>query len=305
MDGGERKMRRLGEIFDKPNSKPQTAFSHEDTAAARGRRKQTASRKLFAFRTASILVPAVVFGAATGIGLWAWHSGRLDAHKYYLSENLYGISAGLGLKVQNVTTKGRKFTSVEEVASAIGLHDGEAILKFEPAAAQKRFEALPWIKTAVIKRQLPDTLSIVLEERVPVALWQKDYRHSLVDQEGVLIPGAPVSDYRHLPIVVGEGAAENAAELLATLGQQPELFGKLKSAIRISNRRWSLVLKNDVLVVLPEDSIDEAWHRLARLQKSDKILDRAITSVDLRLPDRVVLRLIEQQVDSASKEENT
>ena len=296
-------MRRLSEIFD-VKSKP-SPQSHEDTAAARAKRKQTAGRKLIAFRTAMISVPAVLLGTGIGFGIWAWQTGRLDAQKYYLAESFYTATSAFGLTVKNVQIEGRNYTSVEEVVSAVGLTNGGPILSLDPHEAQRRFEALPWVKTATIRRQLPDTLKVELKEREPLALWQKDYRHALVDQSGEIIPDAPVRAYSHLPIVVGEGAAQTAPQLLASLEQQPDLFQKVKSAIRVSNRRWTVVLDNEVLVVLPEQAVEEAWHRLAKLQKKEKILDRAINSVDLRLPDRVVLRLIEEASDSAAIEKNT
>lgn len=296
-------MRRLIDVFD-VKTKPKT-LSHEDTAAARAKRKQTAGRKLLAFRTAAISLPAILLGTGIGIGVWAWQTGRMDAQKFYLTQNFYSATAAIGLTVKNVQVNGRNYTSVEEVVSAIGLADGGPILGLDPQDTQKRFEALPWVKTATIRRQLPDTVQIDLKEREPLALRQKDYRHTLVDHSGDVIPDAPVRAYGHLPIVVGEGAARSAPQLLASLRQHPELYKKVKSAIRVSNRRWTVVLNNEILIVLPEEAVEEAWHRLAKLQNNEKILDRAIKSVDLRLPDRVVLRLIGASSDSEKNEKNT
>ena len=296
-------MRRLIDVFD-VKTKPKTQ-SHEDTAAARAKRKQKAGRKLIAFRTAAVSVPAILLGTGIGIGVWAWQTGRMDAQKFYLTQNFYSATSAIGLTVKNVQVNGRNYTSVEEVVSAIGLADGGPILGLDPQDTQKRFEALPWVKTAAIRRQLPDTVQIDLKEREPLALWQKDYRHTLVDHSGDIIPDAPVRAYGHLPIVVGEGAASSAPQLLASLRQHPELYKKVKSAIRVSNRRWTVVLNNEILVVLPEEAVEEAWHRLSKLQNNEKILDRAIKSVDLRLPDRVVLRLIGASSDSEKNEKNT
>ena len=296
-------MRRLIEVFD-VKTKPKIQ-SHEDTAAARAKRKQSASRKLVAFRTAAVSLPAILLGTAIGVGIWAWQTGRMDAQKYYLTQSLYSATSALGLKVENVQINGRNYTSVEEVVAAVGLANGGPMLSLDPHEAQKRFEALPWVKSATIRRQLPGTLKIDIKEREPLALWQKDYRHTLVDQSVDIIPDAPVRSYSHLPIVVGEGAAKTAPQLLASLEQQPELYQKVKSAIRVSNRRWTVVLDNEILVVLPEEAVAEAWHRLAKLHNNEKILDRAIKSVDLRLPDRVVLRLIEESSDSVEIEKNT
>ena len=41
----------------------------------------------------------------------------------------------------------------------------------------------------------------------------------------------------------------------------------------------------------PEDDPAAAWHRLAALDRDESLLQRAVVAVDMRLPDRLVLKL--------------
>jgi cell division protein FtsQ len=55
---------------------------------------------------------------------------------------------------------------------------------------------------------------------------------------------------------------------------------------------------------LPETSVEAALDRLAELDRDKKILSRDITAIDLRLPDRVTVRLsdaVAQARDEALK----
>ena len=55
--------------------------------------------------------------------------------------------------------------------------------------------------------------------------------------------------------------------------------------------RWDVHLDNDVVVRLPESGAADAWRRLARINGTYGIIDRDLLSIDLRLPDRLAVRL--------------
>ncbi len=60
--------------------------------------------------------------------------------------------------------------------------------------------------------------------------------------------------------------------------------------VRIHERRWNLRLHNGTDVLLPEGAEAAAILRLAELQREARLLDRPLAAIDLRLPDRLVLR---------------
>jgi cell division protein FtsQ len=97
--------------------------------------------------------------------------------------------------------------------------------------------------------------------------------------------------FAKLPLVVGEGAARHAAELLDMLATEPELGARVSAAIRVGDRRWNLRIDNTIDVLLPADAPAGAWAQLARLERSSAILKRDVQTVDVRLPDRLVLRV--------------
>ena len=93
-----------------------------------------------------------------------------------------------------------------------------------------------------------------------------------------------------LPLVVGSGAPEFAAALLDQLAAQPLLRARVVAAIRVGERRWNLRLNNGADVLLPEGAEAAAMSRLLELQASQSLLDRPLQTLDLRLPDRMVVR---------------
>jgi cell division protein FtsQ len=197
----------------------------------------------------------------------------------------------LGLTVGEITVEGRETTDRDTILAALGARPGTPILAVNPTRAKEQLETLPWVRTAVIERRLPHTLYVRLVERKPLALWQHGGKLDLVDREGAVIPVTRLDRFAKLPMVVGEGAASHAAELLEMLASEPDLAVRVTAAVRVGDRRWNLRIDNAIDVFLPSDEAASAWSQLARLERSSAILKREVQTIDIRLPDRLVLRV--------------
>jgi cell division protein FtsQ len=209
----------------------------------------------------------------------------------YASDRVLDGTARLGLVVTDVKVEGRETTERETILAALGAGPGMPILAMNPRRAKQQLEALPWVRSAVVERRLPDTLYVRLVERRPLALWQHGDKVELIDREGGVIPVTRLDRFVKLPLVVGEGAAAHAAELLDMLATEPDLAARVSAAVRVGGRRWNLRVDNAIDVLLPADGPAAAWAQLARLERSSAILKRDVQTVDVRLPDRLVLRV--------------
>ena len=197
----------------------------------------------------------------------------------------------LGLTVSEITVEGRETTDRETILAALAAGPGTPILAVSPTQVKEQLEALPWVRTAVIERRLPGTLYVRLAERQPLALWQHGGKLDLVDREGNVIPVTRLDQFAKLPLVVGEGAASHAAELIEMLGSNPDLAARVTAAVRVGDRRWNLRIDNAIDVLLPANEMTTAWSQLAQLERSSAILKREVLTIDLRLPDQLVLRV--------------
>jgi cell division protein FtsQ len=209
----------------------------------------------------------------------------------YAADRMLDGTARLGLVVTDVKVEGRETTDSETILAALGARPGTPILAMSPRRAKEQLEALPWVRSAVVERRLPDTLYVRLVERRPLALWQHGGKLELIDHEGAVIPVTRLDRFAKLPMVVGEGAAAHAAELLDMLATEPDLASRVTAGILVGNRRWNLRIDNAIDVLLPADAPAGAWAQLARLERSSAILKRDVQTVDVRLPDRLVLRV--------------
>jgi cell division protein FtsQ len=162
----------------------------------------------------------------------------------------------------------------------------------------------PWIATATVQKLLPDRLMIAITERQAFALWQKAGRVGVIADDGTVLEPYVQRRYAHLPLVVGAGAETRAKEFLDLLDRHPELRGNVRASVLVAERRWNLRLKNAVDVRLPEFDLDHALDQIATLERDSRLSGRDITAIDLRLPDRITVRLSEaaaEKRDEAQK----
>lgn len=215
-----------------------------------------------------------------------------------LGDAVLDQTAELGFAVREVLVEGRSETRPGELMAALGVRQGDPILTFNPAAAREALQRLPWIRNAVVERRLPETIYVRLVEREPLALWQNGGRMQVIDRGGQVIAGIDPGRWPALKIVVGQGAPQHAADLLAILATEPALAQKVTHAIRVGTRRWNLRIEPQpgaaVEVQLPEDNPAGAWVRLAEAERAGGLFQRNIATIDLRMPDRMILRPVRE-----------
>jgi len=103
------------------------------------------------------------------------------------------------------------------------------------------------------------------------------------------------------------GAERQANSFLSILDRFPDIRAALRASILVADRRWDIILRNGIDVHLPETDVAPALERLVALDREKKLLSRDITAVDLRLPDRVNVRLTDaaaQARDDALREKD-
>jgi cell division protein FtsQ len=207
-----------------------------------------------------------------------------------LREKVGNATAFAGLRVRDVVIEGRANTPEPLLRAALGVNKGDPILGFSLEQARQRIETLSWIDHATVERRLPDTIIVNIQERRPFAVWQNDGKFVLIDRAGQVVAHEDVSNFRGLPLVVGLGAPPSAATLLDALTARPALQQRVVAAVRVGERRWNLRLNNGADVMLPEGHEVAALDRLMQLQQDHDLLDRPLVAIDMRLPDRLVLR---------------
>ncbi len=232
------------------------------------------------------------------------HAGKVSLAGFYSAVALYGIvvgghgpavvqamTTGAGFAVEDVHVSGNQHTSEIDILQMLGLDGSTSLLGLDIAAARQALAEMPWVESAEVRKVYPRAVEVVLRERQAYGIWQHGTELSLIEKSGSVI--APLRDnkFASLPLFVGRDAETAAASVEAQFAGFPAIASRVKAFVRVAGRRWDIHLDNGVIVKLPEDNVDAALTKLARLDAEQQLLARDIAAVDLRLPDRTTIRL--------------
>jgi len=238
-------------------------------------------------------VAAAVLIVAAGAGYGTVRGGHVAAVVDALKDVRDMGANAAGFNIATVALTGQKHLSREEILATAGVTGRASLLFLDVADARARLLTNPWIAEATVQKLLPDRLLITISERHPFALWQKSGRVGVIAGDGTVLEPYVVRRYSALPLVVGTGAETRAKEFLALLDRYPDIRANVRASVLVAERRWNLRLANGVDVRLPEFDVEHALEQLAGLERDTKLTSRDITAIDLRLPDRVAVRLSE------------
>jgi cell division protein FtsQ len=202
-----------------------------------------------------------------------------------------------------VEVSGQSRLSRDAIEAAAGIAPGTNIFALDTSDVVARLEALPLVRRAAVIRDLPNRVAIVVEERRPFTLVNAGKLH-WIDEEGVnlgaearpVAVGAPViSGVFSEDLGAGRApAAERTAsglQLLRLLQRFDNGLGQAISEIDMSRAEGPVLYTVDGIEVrLGRDDWETRLGRLLGVLAQLKASGEAVTSIDLRFRDQVVLK---------------
>jgi cell division protein FtsQ len=240
-------------------------------------------------RGAGVVATIAIIGGSIAYG--AVRGDHVTQAAAQFREARDALANAAGFNIADILLDGQKEIARDKILSLAGVNAASSLLFLDVDAVRERLKSNPWIAEATILKLYPDRLHISIVERTPFALWQKDGKISVVARDGTVVQPYADESNAMLPLVVGAGADKQALEFLTLLARYPLIRDQVRASILVADRRWNLKLNNGLDIRLPETGMAHAFETLLALDRDKKLLSRDIVSVDLRLPDRITVRL--------------
>ncbi len=170
-----------------------------------------------------------------------------------------GVLAVLGsslFAVDRVQVAGAVYTDQEALDAVIEDLVGTAVLLVDTAAVEAELEKIPWVDDARVTTSFPDSASIEIRERTPVAaMMGSDGRARVLDVEGrvlALVDGQPVA----LVWIAGPDTLDLAPGQFASIGYSSAASLVTKLTPDIRGRVESMVVTpdgSDLVMTLTSD----------------------------------------------------
>lgn len=211
-------------------------------------------------------------------------SGAVARAVRQASDAANAVVADAGFGISEVHLAGNQRTPPETILAALGFKPGESIFGADLQSARARLMQLDWVADADVQRRYPDAISVRLVEKLPFALWKSPQGTYVVERSGKLITNKNLPEFAHLPFLVGDNAAADAADLIDAVAAHRAVAARTKAYQRVSERRWNLILDGGVIVQLPEAGWQQQLDTLETLIVDNGILERSLSEIDLRSP---------------------
>jgi cell division protein FtsQ len=184
-----------------------------------------------------------------------------------------------------------------------------SFLSMNLQTARHAFEAVPWVRHAVVQRVWPSRLRVQLEEHKPAAYWETKAEGADADSEATVerllvnsfgeLFQANLGDVEDEELPVLSGPANSSAHMLALWQQLQQLSRRLDDSVErldLSGRgSWRAHLEKGAVIELGRGSDAEVLARYAQFVASiNQITSRYQTpllSADLRHGDGYAVRL--------------
>lgn len=207
------------------------------------------------------------------------------------------------LQVDRIVVRGNERLASGEVVALLSGLRGQSLIWTDLDAWRRRLLASPWVRDAALRRSLPSTIEVVVQEREPVGIGRIGGDMYLVDDAGQVIDqyGPEYADL-DLPIIDGlsagsdaDGSAQTRADLamrvIASLRAKPAIARRLSQVDVSDVHDATVILNGDAAVIHLGD--EQFLPRLeSYLQLAPALHDQVadIDYVDLRFDDRIYVR---------------
>jgi len=214
----------------------------------------------------------------------------------------YWVLTSPRFAVAGVEVRGASRVPAERILAAAGIAPGTNLWRIDPTATAARVQALAGIRRADLIRELPNRVTILVEERRPFTLVHGGRLHWL-DEEGWLLGEETQAVAPSVPVITGLTEDE-----VATMRTQPSAKARaaialIRSLLRTGSPLAAEIAEIDMSrregpVLYTVDGIEvrlgsEEWEeRLARLEGVlAQVAAEAgtVRTIDLRFRDQVVL----------------
>jgi cell division protein FtsQ len=196
--------------------------------------------------------------------------------------------------INDIQIIGNYHLEKKDVISRSKIQKGEPLFKINLSEIEDRLEQNAWIKRASIKKRLPETLLIKIEEAEPMALLSLKKRLYLMDGDGELLERLKGDGVPFLPVIKNinpkkKEDMKEALKLVSTLNDKNIIANRDSIVIGVESYGLKINLDGELIKVGYGDYAAK-FDRWMALEPEIRKKGLPIKYVDLRFKDSVIVK---------------
>ncbi|MCL5063425.1 MAG: FtsQ-type POTRA domain-containing protein [Nitrospiraceae bacterium] len=198
--------------------------------------------------------------------------------------------------VRDIAFVGNHHLKNDELKSLIKIKKGDELFGVSGRELYKRLKSSPWIRDAVIKKELSGRVLINVTEAVPVAILSIADRPYLIDREGNILEQMRESTVLFLPVIKdmdyknNKDAYEEAVRFVNVLHSKKVL--SYDGNLEITGQRpEDITLKLDnISIKIGAGDFDKKLERLEFVRDEIEKRNMSVEYIDLRFANKIIVK---------------
>jgi len=215
-----------------------------------------------------------------------------------------GLSSLTFFRLKKIEVSSTKRLTRDEILAAAGAEPGRDLLRMNLKKMGEQLALNPWVETVRIRRYYPDTISIAITEREPLAVVNMGYFYYL-DNKGIVFKVLNQGDRLDYPVVTGfseqdltndpagmKEALQTTCALLTLLREKCSFILADVSEIHFDKGYgFTLFTASGALPVkIGSGDFSAKFSRLARIYQNLKAQAQTIQYIDLDYNDKIIVK---------------
>lgn len=215
---------------------------------------------------------------------------------------LIGVFVFKTMTIRDIVIIGNKHLTEQDVKNLLAVKKGNSILYPTSKTLYERVKKTPWIKDAIIRKDLNGTITIYIKEAVPIALAIYENNVYLLDKDSNVlerVSGEMNDSSIFLPVIKNIDPFKNrdtlyeAVNLVNFLNDKGFVQKEDKITITGSNPDDLTLFINDFSIIVGKGDLESKFLKFKVVSEEIKKRNLTVQYVDLRFPDKVVVKPVE------------
>ena len=197
-------------------------------------------------------------------------------------------------KLKRLEITGASPKVMKIIRSHIRSCEGNSIFNTSKDEIYNHITNISWVKSALVKKRLPNIIAIKITEAVPIAVYQHNAKSILIDSDGQYleeVTAKPVG----LPLVSGKNANKMVSQMLSIISKFSDIKERLEILKYVRERRWDIAVSG-VKIKLPENNVEKALELLNCFIKDDRTSINDINIIDLRINGQITINSLKSKI---------
>ena len=208
----------------------------------------------------------------------------------FSSNILQNFSDEYNYNLMSINISDLNYLNEKEIRNYFKNYIGMSIFLLPLNKISKNILDIKWIDEMSIVSNYKNTLNIVIKEEIPAGIYISNNQKILFSKNlKILDLLESTENYNNLILFYGKNSINNSKELMLNIDDS--FKDGIFSATFIENRRWNIKLKNNIVLKMSENDLNNALNNYILIYKNLTDSDlKLIQSIDLRIANQAIIK---------------